>query len=161
MDASLIFLICFGVIFGSLLLGGWHFGHPLLLWYARRKSSRDRTSQNQQTGNEAAQGRSGSAAASRMAEGLNRASENHILHNRSAPSTSDEQPNSSPRASPVRRLSSATSQTRSSDGSDKFTESDLMREPHDLHNMIPVPPVPKKNFSRPVADVGTQVSLFP
>ena len=160
MDAGLIFLICFCVVFGVLLTGGWQFGHPLLVRYARRKSSPGRTLQNQHTGNETNQGRQELAGVSRKAEGLAWASRKHLVRGRSAPSTSDGQPNPSPQVSLVCRLSIATSQTRSSDGSGKYTSLDLGKESHDLKNMIPVPPVPTKCVSRRSADIGTQVSLL-
>lgn len=160
MDGGLIFLICFCVVFGALLIGGWQFGHPLLVRYARAKSSHGRTPLNQHTRNESNQGRQEPAGASRKAEGLAWASRKHLVRSRSAPSTSDSQPNPSPRASPVCRLSIATSQTRSSGGSGRFTASDLGKEWYDPKNMIPVPPVPTKCVSRRVADIGTQVSLL-
>jgi hypothetical protein len=156
MDAGSIFLICFGVVFGSLLIGGWRFGHPLLIRYAKRKSSQRLLVQNPQIGIETAQGGQESSVTSGKTRNLNWASWRH----RSAPSTSDDQSSPSPRASPASSLLSTILQNKSSCSSHKITELDIMKQPHDLYNMVAVPPVPKQCLSRRAADIGTQVSLL-
>jgi hypothetical protein len=56
MDSGSIFLICFVVVFSSLLIGGWWFGHPLLVRYARKKSSQRPAVQHSQIWSGMAQG---------------------------------------------------------------------------------------------------------
>ena len=160
MDAGSIFLICFVAIFGSLLIAGWRFGHPLLVRYARRRPSRAPPGQIPQTGSETMGGGQESAETSGEARTLNWASRENLVRGPSATFPSDDQPNPSSRASPVSTLSFTTSQTRSSGGSDEFPELDLVKEPHDLHNMAPIPPLPKESLSRRIAEIGAQVSLL-
>ena len=159
MDAGSIFLICFVSAFGSLLVGGWWFGHPLLVHYAKRKSSQIPSTQNRQEAGETAQGVQESSESAEKAGSLNWPSWRHLIYRPNATSTSD-RPIHSPRASPVSRLSSITPQSIPSDHRYKITEFVVIKEPHDLNNMAAVPPVPKQSLTRPVAEIGTQVSLL-
>jgi hypothetical protein len=156
MDAGSIFLICFVGAFGSLLIGGWRFGHPLLVRYAKRRSSRIPLTQNQQEGSETAQGVQESSESAEKAESLDWPSWRHLIYRPAATSTSD-RPFQFPPASPVSRFSSTTLQSMPSDHRYKITEFVVTKEPHDLNNMAAVPPVPKQSLSRPVAEIGTQV----
>jgi hypothetical protein len=141
MDAGLIFLICFVGAFGSLLVGGWWLGHPLLVHYAKRKPSQIPSTQNRQEAS------------------LNWPSWRYLIYRPTATSTSD-RPIHSPRASSASRLSSITPQSIPSDHRYKITELVVIKEPHDLKNMAAVPPVPKQSLTRPVTEIGTQVSLL-
>jgi hypothetical protein len=159
MDAGSIFLICFVSAFGSLLVGGWWFGHPLLVHYAKRKSPQIPSTQNRQEAGETAQGVQESSESAEKAGSLNWPSWRHLIYRPTANSISD-RPLQSPRASPVSRLSSITSQSIPSDHRYKITEFVVIKEPHNLNNMAVVPPVPKQSLTRPVAEIGTQVSLL-
>jgi hypothetical protein len=161
MDAGSIFLICFVGAFGSLLVGGWWLGHPLLVHYAKRKSSRIPSTQIRQEAGETAQGVQELSESSEKAASLNWPSWRHLIYHPTATSTStSDRPIHSPRASPVSRLSSITPQSMPSDHRYKITEFVVIKEPHDLNNMAAVPPVPKQSLTRPVAEIGTQVSLL-
>jgi hypothetical protein len=158
MDAGSIFLICFVGAFGSLLIGGWWFGHPLLLHYAKQKSSRIPLMQIQQ-GSETAQGVQESSESAEKVGSPNWPSWRHLIYRPTATSASD-RPLQFPPASPVSRLSSTTLQSMPSERRYKTTEFVLTNEPHDFNNMAAVPPIPKQSLSRPVAEIGTQVSLL-
>jgi hypothetical protein len=159
MDAGSIFLICFVSAFGSLLIGGWWLGYPLLVHYAKRKSSQIPSTQIRQEASETAQGIQESSESSEKAGSLNWPSWKHLIYRPTATSTSD-RPIHSPRASPASGLSSITPQSMPSDHRYKITEFVVIKEPHDLNNMAAVPPVPKQSLTRPVAEIGTQVSLL-
>lgn len=159
MDAGSIFLICFISAFGSLLVGGWWFDHPLLVHYAKRKSSQIPSTQSRQEAGETAQGVQESSESAEKAGSLNWPSWRHLIYRPTATSTSD-RPIHSPRASPISRLSPITPQSMPSDHRYKITEFVVIKEPHDLNNMAAVPPVPKQSLTRPVAEIGTQVSLL-
>lgn len=150
MDAGSIFLICFVGAFGSLLVGGWWFSHPLLVHHAKRKSSQIPSTQSRQEAGETAQGVQESSESTEKAGSLNWPSWRHLIY----------RPIHSPRASPVSRLSPITPQSMPSDHRYKITEFVVIKEPHDLNNMAAVPPVPKQSLTRPVAEIGTQVSLL-
>jgi hypothetical protein len=157
MDAGSIFLICFVGAFGSLLVGGWWFGHPALVHYAKRKSSQIPSTQNRQEAGEMAQGVQESSESAEKAGSLNWPSWRHLIYRPTATSTSDRAIHS-PRASPV--SSSITPQSMPSDHRYKITEFVVIKEPHNFNNMAAVPPVPKQSLTRPVAEIGTQVSLL-
>jgi hypothetical protein len=159
MDAGSIFLICFVGAFGSLLVGGWWFGHPLLVHCAKRKPSQIPSTQNRQEAGETAQGVQDSNESAEKAGSLNWSSWRHLIYRPTATSTPDH-PIHSSRASPVNRLSSITPQSIPSCYRYKVTEFVVIKEPHDLNNMAAVPPVPKQSLTRPVAEIGTQVSLL-
>jgi hypothetical protein len=160
MDAGSIFLICFAVIFCSLLIGGWRFGYSLLVCCEKRRALQDRVSQDRQRESGRVQGGQESAKASQEAQGHDATSQKDLVHSLSAPSTADKQPNPSPPTPPIRRLSSTASQPISSDGSYTCAPSDLIPDPHDNQNMTTVPPVPRKCPRRESAGIGTQVSLL-
>ena len=159
MDAGSIFLICFVGAFGSLLVGGWRLGHPLLVHYAKRKSSRIPSTQIRQEASRTAQGVQESSESPEKAASLNWPSWRHLIYRPTTTSTSDS-PLQFPPASPVSRLSSTTLQSMPSEQRCKTTEFVVTNEPHDFNNMTAVPPIPKQSLSRPVVEIGTQVSLL-
>jgi hypothetical protein len=150
MDAGSIFLICFVVAFSLLLTGGWWFGYPLLMCAARRGTSRQR-------GGIGASQDERSSVVGRP----DLSSRRHLTLHQSATSPSSTQLRHCPRASPASSITSIFSGTKSSCGVHKATELDILKDPHDLYNMIPVPPVPKRSLGRHVAEIGTQVSVPP
>jgi hypothetical protein len=161
MDAGSIFLICFVVVFGSLLICGWRFGHPLLMCYARRRTPRRPPQQSPQTESGRAQDGEEPPRTRGKVRSHSLLSWRYLTRHQSATSLSGDQPNHSPRASPGGSVLSTFSQMISSCSIHKATGLDIVKEPHDLYNMVAVPPVPKQSLSRRVTDIGTQVSLLP
>lgn len=158
MEAGSIFLISFAVIFSSLLIGGWWFTHSLLIRYTKRKLSHQSALQHSQTVSETTQEL---VETSEDARNLNWLYESHPISGRSRTSTIDSQLNPPSRASSASSiLSSGLSQTNGCDNSYKITEWHSTNEPHDLSNMVAIPPIPKQSLSRRAADIGTQVSLL-
>lgn len=160
MDAGAIFLISFIVVFGSLLVGGWWCGHPLLMLWTRLVLPRRPPQQSRESGSQMARRMEESPRTRSDVRRYNLSSWKHLTHHQSVASRVNDETNHSPQALPASSTSSTFSQPQSSCSILKVTELDVVKQPHDLCNMLPVPPVPKQGLSRRVAEIGTQVSLL-
>ena len=160
MDAGSIFLICFVVVLGLLLIGGWQFGHPLMVRYARRRTLRRPPQRNLQVGSEVAQDQEWLPRASSKARWHKMSPWGYPTRHQSATLPLDDKLNQSTQSSPASSIKSTISQTKSSYSVHKTIIPDIVKERHDLFDMVSLPPVPKQSLSRRVADFGTQVSLL-
>jgi hypothetical protein len=160
MDAGSTFLICCLGVFSLLLIGGWWFGYPLLMRFARRGTSRQHLCQSPQTRMGVAQDGQESRRSSGNVRGHGLSSWKHLTDHQSTTLPSDDQAHHSSRASPASSITSVFSGTKSSCSVHKAKELDILQEPHDLSNMIPAPPVPKRSLGRQVTEIGTQVSVL-